>query len=148
MPLRHQKDSMGKRSGNRDDYSRQIAAMKSRFPGFEHHVKSGKLCFIGDLVILPELPVYNVTITYNGGRIPTVVVNSPALVEKPPHTYPDKSLCLFHRKNYNWDKNFLIAKNIVDWTAAWAFFYEYWLQTGTWVGPEVPHELYTDKYND
>ena len=122
--------------------------MKSRFPGFKHSIRSGKLSFTGDLVILPELPIYNVTITYNGGKIPTVVVNSPELVEKPPHTYPDKSLCLFHRKNYDWEKDYLIAKNIVDWTASWAFFYEYWLQTGTWVGPEVSHCNIGEKKND
>lgn len=130
---------MGKSSVNREDFNRQIAAMKSRFPEFKHNLRSGKLSFTGDLVILPELPIYNVTITYNGSKIPTVIVNSPKLVDNPPHTYQDNSLCLFHRQNYDWDKDFLIAKNIVDWTASWAFFYEYWLQTGTWAGPEVPH---------
>ena len=139
---------MGKSNINREDLNRQIAAMKSRFPGFKHSIRSGKLSFTGDLVILPELPTYNVTITYNGGKIPTVVVNSPELVERPPHTYEDKSLCLFHRKNYDWEKAFLIAKNIVDWTASWAFFYEYWLQTGTWAGPEVQHCNTEEKKND
>ena len=124
---------------NREDLVKQIDAMKHRFPGFTHTIRQGKLSFTGDLVILKELPVYNVTITYNGNKIPTVKVNSPAFDVKPPHTYEDNSLCLFHRDNYNWTKDCLIAKNIVDWTAAWAFFHQYWLQTGVWAGPEVPH---------
>lgn len=140
---------MGKTSIiNREDFNKQIAAMAARFPEFQHHIHSGKLSFTGNLLILPELPIYNVTITYNGNKIPTVAVNYPKLVEHPPHTYSDKSLCLFHRKDYNWNKNFLIAKNIVGWTASWAFFYEYWLQTGDWVGPEVPHETTIEKQND
>lgn len=146
MQLPHQKDSMGKSSFNREDLNKQIDAMKHRYPNFAYRLHNGTVSFTGDLVIMPELPIYNVSITYNGGRIPTVVVNSPELVDNPPHTYNDKSLCLFHRKNYDWTKDCLIAKNIVDWTAAWAFFYEYWLQTGIWEGPEVPH--YTSKEAD
>ena len=41
--------------------------------------------------------------------------------------------------NYNWNVDKLIAKDIVPWTAAWIYFYEYWLRTGEWVGPEAPH---------
>lgn len=139
---------MGRSNVNREDFLRQIDAMKHRFPGFKHKIHNGVLSFTGDLVILDELPVYNVTITYNGNRIPTVIVNSPALDVKPPHTYKDNSLCLFHRSNYYWTKDCLIAKNIVDWTAAWAFFHQYWLQTGVWAGPEVPHESIKQKDND
>jgi hypothetical protein len=139
---------MGKNNINREDLNKQIASMKSRYPEFTHCVRSGVLSFTGDLMILPKLPIYNITITYNGSRIPKIIVNSPKLVENPPHTFSDNSLCLFHRSNYNWTKDCLIAKNIVGWTAAWIFFYEYWLQTGTWAGPEVSHGNNEDKQND
>jgi len=34
-----------------------------------------------------------------------------------------------------------VAGDIMGWTAGWIYFYEYWLQTGEWIGPEVPHGL-------
>ena len=33
----------------------------------------------------------------------------------------------------------LVAKEIMSWTIAWLYFYEAWLQTGKWFGPESHH---------
>ncbi len=113
--------------------------MKSKHPQFKHTQHRGSLVFTGDLFIKPELPIYNVSIEYNGDSQPKVKINSPALVEHPPHVYSDKSICLYHPNNFKWSATKLIAKEIVHWTIAWIYFYEYWLQTGKWIGPEAAH---------
>ena len=118
---------------------KQIEAMKSRFPQFQSKKKDDNIVFIGDLFVKPELPIYRVSVEYKGNLRPTVKVVSPALVEDPPHTFDDNSLCLYHSKNFKWNANKLIAKEIMQWTIAWIYFYEYWLQTGEWIAPEVPH---------
>jgi hypothetical protein len=124
----------------------QIGAMKSKYPQFKSKQKGDNIVFTGDLFIKPELLIYNVSIEYRGNLRPVVKINSPALVEKPPHTFADKSLCLYHSDNFKWSTDKLIAKEIIQWTVAWIYFYEYWLQTGEWVGPEVAHN--TDKKDE
>lgn len=118
----------------------QIEAMKSKYPQFKSKRVGDKVIFTGELFIRPELPKYFISIEYNGIISPKVTVLSPPLVEASPHTYPDKSLCLYHPKNFHWSADKLVAKQIMDWTIEWIYFYEYWLQTGTWIGPEVPHD--------
>lgn len=115
--------------------------MKSRYPQFKV-VKRDQynIEFTGGLMVYPTLPVYTVVINYLGNARPLVRIIRPELVQSPPHFYKESnSLCLYHPKNYNWTKEKLIAKDIVSWTAAWIFFYEKWLQTGKWFGPEADH---------
>ena len=33
----------------------------------------------------------------------------------------------------------------MDWTIAWIYFYEVWLETNIWYGPEVPHNNNKEK---
>lgn len=124
---------------HRGNESIQIGAMKSKFPNFSCKKKNGELVFTGDLMIKPELPIYNVSVHYRFNSSPKVFVNSPQLDDKCPHRYSDDSLCLYHRDNFKWNANKLIATTIMQWTIAWIYFYEAWLQTGEWFGPEVPH---------
>ncbi len=115
--------------------------MKSRYPQFKAK-KRGRfdIDFIGDLKVSPLFPTYTVLINYRGDLRPYVKIIMPALVEDPPHFYKEsKTLCLYHPQNYNWTKEKLIAKDILPWTAAWIYFYEVWLQTGNWYGPEADH---------
>lgn len=117
--------------------------MKSRYPQFKAKRKEEfEIEFTGDLHVKPELPVYSVSITYKGSNDPHVKIISPALVVKPPHFYQNTgTLCLYSSDNFHWTKEKLVAKNIVSWTAAWIYFYEVWLQTGTWYGPEASHTI-------
>lgn len=121
----------------------QINAMKSKYPHFKHK-KNGDsdIVFTGELFIKPELPIYTVSIHYRGNLSPVIKVLNPQLVEDPPHFYKkSNSICLYHPDNYKWRKENLIATNIMSWTIAWIYFYEYWLQTGQWVGPEALHNF-------
>ncbi len=117
----------------------QIGAMKSHYPQFKAIKHSeGKIEFIGKLVVKAELPIYTVSITYRGNSSPIVKVIDPPLVSNPPHFYSNThSLCLFHPENFQWRGDRLISKVIVPWTASWIYFYEVWLQTGKWYGPEA-----------
>jgi hypothetical protein len=118
----------------------QIQAMKSNYPQFRSIVKGDDIEFIGELTVKPEFPKYTVSITYRGNLRPLVRILSPVLVEKPIHFYHEsKSLCLYHPKDYKWSHGKLIAKDIVPWTAGWIYFYEVWLETGKWLGPEAEH---------
>lgn len=119
----------------------QIGAMHKRYPHFKaKKLGEGKIEFIGELQVKPELPVYTVSIIYRGNSNPIVKVLNPELVAEPPHIYKkSRTLCLYHPANYHWSGEKLIAKEIVSWTAAWIYFYEVWLQQGKWYGPEAAH---------
>lgn len=142
------KNNINTRSFRRHpNFDKQIGAMKSRFPQFQAVQKNGKLFFVGVLQVRKNLPEYKVKIEYRGSLHPCVSVVSPKLVDNPPHIYPkSRHLCLFRPDLYKWSADKLVAKDIVPWTAAWIYFYEYWLRTGVWMGPEAPHIM--DKEED
>lgn len=117
----------------------QREAMRSKFPNFKYQKDKETLIFTGDLLIKPELPVYNITIRSYKGFTPKVFINKPPLVENAPHTYPDGNICLYYPGDFHWRQGMLIAGKIMQWTIAWIYFYEAWLETGVWFGPEVPH---------
>lgn len=117
----------------------QISAMKSLFPQFRAEKSSCGVTFIGNLQIKQELPTYKVKVEYRGSCSPRVSVISPQLVKGAPHLYKEGYLCLYYYENFHWTHSKLVAKEVMQWTCAWLYFYEYWLQTGEWVGPAVPH---------
>ncbi|MFE2861644.1 hypothetical protein [Sphingobacterium multivorum] len=121
----------------------QIMAMKSRYPQFKvRREKNGDISFIGQLQVKPELPVYTIDVIYRGDNTPMIHILNPTPVKGAPHIYSDtQSLCLYHSSNFKWTGSKLIANEIMGWTAGWIYFYEYWLQNGEWIGPEVPHGL-------
>jgi hypothetical protein len=38
-----------------------------------------------------------------------------------------------------WEADSKIAETIIPWTAAWLHFYELYLETGVWRGPQARH---------
>ncbi|MDQ3688962.1 MAG: hypothetical protein M3406_02805 [Chloroflexota bacterium] len=62
-----------------------------------------------------------------------------AVTGRPPHTFADGSLCVNDRTPNEYE---FIAFTTVPWLYSWLFFYEHWLDTGEWVGPQVEgHEV-------
>ncbi len=124
------------------DPSIQMHAMKGSYPDFTcKKIKDNKFIFTGNLQPHPNIEPYTVEITYRGGIDPEVKIISPNIDESNPHFYrSSKTLCLYRPDLFKWKKQFLISKYIVRWTAAWIYFYEVWLQTGVWYGPEAPHD--------
>ena len=123
--------------------------MKAKYPHFKCKKNADDdIVFTGELLIKTELPIYTISIHYRGSLRPIVKIIAPQLVTNPPHYYKDtESICLFHPDNYKWKKENLVATDIMSWTIAWIYFYEYWLQTGKWAGPEVAHR-FNKKEND
>lgn len=121
--------------------------MRKEYPQFKSRREGKNILFTGELKVKPEFPSYTVSILYRHDKSPHVKILSPTLVDKPPHFYQSTgTLCLYLPKNYRWSKHRLISKEIVSWTAGWIYFYEIWLQTGKWFGPEAKHN--TDKKNE
>jgi len=132
---------------NKPNVFAQIGAMKSKYPQFKaKHLSNDTVTFIGDLLIKPELPIYTVSVEYRGTLSPRVRVIEPKLVENRPHFYKNtECLCLYHPDDFKWDCRKLVAKEIMSWTIAWLYFYEAWLQTGKFLGPESHHTPNTIK---
>lgn len=120
--------------------------MKQKYPQFKHKIEGNSIIFVGNLQVKPEFPKYTVSIEYRGNLSPIVKIIKPTLVENPPHIYSGKKLCLYHPDNFKWKKEKLIANEIIEWTSAWIYFYEVWLETGKWYGPEAPHNIKKQDY--
>jgi hypothetical protein len=120
----------------------QIGAMKALYPQFRVTKKTyNEVKFVGELQPKPEFRKFKVEILYCGNLRPKVKVISPKLVNEPPHFYKKSgTLCLYHPKDFKWSKDKLIAKYIVPITSAWLYFYEVWLETEIWYGPEAGHD--------
>jgi hypothetical protein len=128
----------------------QISAMKALYPKFGVVKKTNsEVQFVGELQPKPEFRKFKVSVLYRGNLRPQVKVLSPKLVDNPPHFYEkSETLCLYHPKDFKWTNNKLVAKHIVPITSAWLYFYEVWLETNKWYGPEASHGNTKDDNDD
>ena len=74
---------------------------------------------------------------WSGGGV-KIWCREPALIPelvtgRPPHTFADGSLCVSDRLPEDFE---FIALTTVPWLYSWLFFYEHWLDTGEWIGPQ------------
>lgn len=120
----------------------QRIRVSDKFPGFKYFRKSHDIGYwIGKLQPTPESETYTVKIVYNKYRSPNVYVLKPKLMEKCPHIYLNKSLCLYYPRDYSHNPDSMIADTIIPWTSEWLYFYEGWLKEGIWWGEEAPHHI-------
>jgi hypothetical protein len=124
------------------DAASQNGRIKRTFPGFKL-VRSGRsLAWLGELAPRPGSK-YAVLIKYRGTKSPTVFLLDPEVDPRCPHIYPnDNSLCLYwplDPENPGWKADSWIADTIIPWAAVWLHYYELWLETGEWMGPEKVH---------
>lgn len=117
----------------------QIGAMQRCFPHFAYHRVKNIPTWSGALQPFATSPVYKIAVSYRYPKSPRVHVLLPLLRSDAPHRYLDGSLCLYYPRDQSWAPSMLIAETIVPWAALWLAFYELWLQTGQWYGPEAPH---------
>lgn len=121
----------------------QVLSMSKDFPGFYYRREKNIPTWYGYLKPFEESNNYFVKVEYRFdnqySKRPHVWVLSPELVSHPPHIYPDRSLCLFFPSDETWTPYKNISKIIVPLTATWLGFYEIWLSTKVWYGPEAPH---------
>ena len=102
----------------------------------------------GLLQVRPGGQVYVIDIIAGdrSGAVIEVWCREPILVPtketgRPPHTFERGSLCVNDRAATPYE---FIADTTVPWIYSWFYFYERWLETGIWYGPQAPgHELGT-----
>jgi hypothetical protein len=119
---------------------KQVGIMKQLLSNPTVTTMSNSAILQGEIFVSPEISTYKISIKCSVERSPKVKILNPKIKDNAKHLYNDKTLCLYHPTNFKWqEKPNIIVKQIVPWTAVWIYFYEYWLQTGKWIGPEVPH---------
>jgi hypothetical protein len=118
----------------------QVARMQRDFPSFRYQRASRIPTWTGSLQPFDTSPNYQIQVIYHVPKSPRVWVVNPLLVQNAPHLYPqDRSLCLYFPKDRSWTADDYLSETIIPWTALWLAFYELWLITGEWYGPEAPH---------
>jgi hypothetical protein len=116
----------------------QQACIQERFPQFKYSRQ--KNAWIGGFKPTTKSPEYLVMITYDLYRIPRAFVIKPTLHPDTPHIYKESgALCLYYPEDDSWNNRKLLGNTIFLWTAERLYFYELWLATGQWFGPEAPH---------
>jgi len=92
----------------------------------------------------PHNNLYVLCLNYEIGWPPRVWVVEPDLTGKGnlPHTYTSENnrLCLYRSTDWAWDSSCDIMKTVVLWSQMWLFYYEDYLITGQWRGPEADHD--------
>ncbi len=119
----------------------QVLKMRECYPQFSSTGRNGRYEFTGSLQPRPSSVEYLIRIKYIQFLCPKVFVLRPEIHQNAPHRYPsDNSLCLYEPASFTWTDRRFIADFIVPWTAAWLYFYEIWVETGIWYGPEASHD--------
>lgn len=83
---------------------------------------------------------YKVQIKYSCKGAPKVFIKHPKIkTDHRIHRYSDESLCLYYPLKDPWKSKKNIHETIIPWTAEWLVYYELFLITEKWHGPEQPH---------
>ncbi len=117
----------------------QVSIMGVDFAQFSYRRERNVPTWRGTLQPSETSSLYVVKVIYPIPSSPKVWILSPKLEPNAPHRYEDDSLCLYHPDDRSWTADRFISKTIVPWTALWLAFYEMWLKSGVWYGPEAPH---------
>jgi hypothetical protein len=118
----------------------QILRMRAIWPGFSDRWRKGVCIWEGVLKPTEASLSYSARVEYRLPLSPRVTIITPELHAKAPHRYSDGVLCLYRPTHRSWHSGVYIADSIIPWTAEWLFFYEVWLETGKWYGPEAKHK--------
>jgi hypothetical protein len=116
----------------------QKLCIQERFPQFQY--SSPQSAWIGKLKPSERSIEYSIKVSYRPHGIPQVFVLAPRLHPDAPHIYKDTgALCLYYPEDNSWNSQKLLGNTIFLWTAEWLYYYELWLASGQWFGPEAPH---------
>ncbi|WP_160680726.1 hypothetical protein [Clostridium sp. C8-1-8] len=117
----------------------QLLNVEKSFPSFEFCRNEDEFYWIGKLT--PSSNTYTVKIIYRHKKAPKVFIVKPEILKSSPHCYPDGSLCLYYPLDKDYNSKFsIIADTIIPWTSEWLYYYEKWLDSGVWWGPEAPYK--------
>jgi hypothetical protein len=117
----------------------QNVEVQARFPGFRFR-KDGEFgVWRGAFTPRPSSPDFLVEVRYRTGGIPRVRLLRPALRPDARHIYKGGYLCLYWPEEDPWTPDKFLATFIFPLVWSWLGYYELWLETGKWFGPESPH---------
>jgi hypothetical protein len=117
----------------------QNLEVRSRFPSFRFRKIGGVGVWRGAFAPRPSSPDFQVEVRYRLGGIPCVHLLRPALRPDAPHVYKGGALCLYWPPDALWLPDKFLATSIFPLIWSWLGYYELWLETGQWLGPESPH---------
>lgn len=116
----------------------QTYNIKQDFNNFKCYRNNKGKYWVGELT--PSNTTYKVKIQYREKKSPKVYILEPTILKKAPHRYSDGSLCLYYPYDKDFNSNLsMFSDTIIPWTVEWIYYYELWLDTGVWWGPEAPH---------
>lgn len=90
---------------------------------------------------------YTICLNYERGFAPRVWIVEPNLSKMVdvnlPHVYKEQSnrLCLYHPRDFQWHQSDDLIQTIILWSMLWIEFFEIFLETGEWCGPEASHDV-------
>lgn len=118
----------------------QELLMRKHFPCFKCSLRKGTLVCVGEITPCAECSTYKVRISLDRGMTPKVRVIEPDIEpSRKIHMYSSGHLCLFKPEDQPWMDTDCLHEKIVPWTAEWLVYYELYLITGEWLGPEASH---------
>lgn len=114
--------------------------MRYHFPGFKVTIhRDGRVVWTGRLQSNEDFRAYRIRVSYDRWNPPRVFVTDPCIPPGTKHTYNDGSLCLYWPPEWQWSDRECLATTIMPWAAMWVYYYEIYLITNEWLGPEAPH---------
>jgi hypothetical protein len=119
-------------------YQQKILIERSLGECFKCNVHLDRLKCTGTLKPTDDCREFKLKVVYDFKSPPAVYVISPK-IEKIKHMYSDGRLCLYYPKESPWDYRMNVSETIIPWTVHWIIYYEAWLNTGIWYGPESDH---------
>lgn len=118
----------------------QCVHMRKHFPCFKCSLMRGTLECIGEITPSDDCDTYRIRIRLRRRGTPEVRVLNPKIQQSSKiHMFSTEDLCLFDHREKPWMDRDNLHEKIVPWTAEWLVFYELYLLTGRWFGPEAPH---------
>lgn len=118
----------------------QTLLMRKHFPCFKCSLRHDVLECEGTITPCEECASYNIRIRMPRGEIPKVWILDPEIEPSGKiHIFKEGHLCLYDHRDQPWLATDHLHEKIVPWTAEWLVYYELFLLTGEWLGPEASH---------
>lgn len=112
------------------------------FPRFRCRLHKGILTCVGNITPSEHCNTYRIEIRLNLGGVPMVRILEPGIlpeIYRRVHIYRNGTLCLYDPRERPWSNRDNLHETVIPWTAEWLVYYELFLISGEWHGPEAPH---------
>jgi hypothetical protein len=129
-------------AGSHRHHAVQKYLIEKHFPCFRCRLHKGILTCVGDITPSEHCNTYRIEIRLNRGDVPMVRILEPRIpseIYRRVHIYRNGTLCLFDPRERPWSNRDNLHETVIPWTAEWLVYYELFLISGEWHGPEAPH---------